>query len=265
MIFMLKDHRAHLKSLIKRGNKYPRFWNLFHPLLHFLSTQKFVTVLTGPFYERSRYQIEIDITYACNLKCFNCNRSCGLAPSDDRLSLEQIPKFLRESTAKGIHWESIRILGGEPTLHPEFLQIIDELIAFKDSQCPAVVIEIVTNGFGKKVNDVIKKLSSKVVVDNTAKKSIEQEFIRFNLAPKDFVRYRFADYSSGCWVPQDCGIGLSPYGYYPCTVAAAIDRVLGFDIRKKITARVRRPHAGSDGSSLQILRIFDILQVHINR
>lgn len=230
---MLKDHQAYLISLIKRGNKYPRFWKLFQSLLQVLCAKKLVAVLTGQFYERSRDQIEIDITYACNLKCFNCNRSCGLAPSDDSLSLEQIQKFLRESTAKGIQWKSIRILGGEPTLHPEFLEIIDELIAFKDLQCPTVTIEIVTNGFGKQVNDVLKKLSSKVVVDNTAKKSIAQKFIPFNLAPKDYVMHRFADYSGGCWVPQDCGMGLSPYGYYPCAVAAAIDRVLGFDLGRK--------------------------------
>jgi hypothetical protein len=230
---MLKDHGAQLISLIKRAKKRSRLWNLLSPLLQCLSTQKFVTALTGPRYERSRSLIEIDITYACNLKCFNCNRSCGLAPSDDRLSLEQIQKFLRETMAKDIPWERIRILGGEPTLHPEFLPIIDALIAFKDSHRPAVEIAITTNGFGKKVNDVLKKLSRKVVVINTAKKYNVQEFIPFNLAPKDFVRYRYADYSSGCWVLTDCGMGLSPYGYYPCTAAAAIDRVFGFDLGRK--------------------------------
>lgn len=34
----------------------------------------------------------------------------------------------------------------------------------------------------------------------------------------------------------DCvsqGLGLSPYGYYHCNVAAAVDRVFGFDIGRK--------------------------------
>jgi hypothetical protein len=238
---MFKDHRVFLASPIKKAKKYPPLWNLAHPLLQFLSTQKFVTAVTGPRYERSRSLIEIDITYACNLKCFNCNRSCGLAPSGDRLSLDQIKKFLRESTAKGIQWEGIRILGGEPTLHPEFLQIVDEVIAFKDSQCPAVEITITTNGFGKKVNDVIKKLSSKVIVANTAKESNEQEFIPFNLAPKDSVIYRYADYSSGCFIIRDCGMGLSPYGYYPCAVSGAIDRVFGLDIGRKSLPELSDP------------------------
>jgi hypothetical protein len=232
-IFMLKDHGAHLISLIRRAEKYPRLWNELSPLLHYLSTQKFITALTGPRFERSRSSIDIDITYACNLKCFNCSRSCGLAPSDDRLSLEQIQKFLRETLAKGIQWEKINILGGEPTLHPEFLPILDALIAFRDSHRPAAEIAIYTNGSGKKVNDVLKKLNRKVVVFNTAKKSNAHVFFPFNLAPKDFVRYRYVDYSSGCWLLHDCGMGLSPYGYYPCALSAAIDRVLGFDIGRK--------------------------------
>jgi len=202
-------------------------------LVYFIRLQKFIAGLNGPPYERSRDRIEIDITYACNLKCFNCNRSCGLAPSADRLSLEQIQKFLRESTAKRIQWKRIRVLGGEPTLHPEFFEIVDELQAFKGSQCPKVAIEVVTNGFGKKVNDVLAKLGSRVVVENSAKKSRVQYFQPFNLAPKDFVRYWFADYSYGCWITRESGMGLSPYGYYPCAVAAGIDRVFGFDIGRK--------------------------------
>ncbi len=234
---MLIDQR---RRLIKE--KYPHLWNRLRSLRqliisnkfgHFLSTQKFVTAWTGPLYQRKCYDVDLDLTYACNLKCFNCERCCGVAPSDDCLTLEQIRQFIRESTAMGMRWKAIRVLGGEPTLHPEFLPIIEELLLFKKSQCPEATIEVYSNGFGKKVNDVLTNVNSGVVVFNTAKKSREQKFQAVYLAPKDSVKYRYADFSCGCFIMHHCGIGLSPYGYYQCPVAASIDRVFGFDIAKK--------------------------------
>lgn len=228
---MLDSLKGYVPKRVKEPLK--RFLLAQKDLRNFLRTQKFITAWAGPVYERSRDLIEIDITYACNLKCFSCNRSCGLAPSDDHLSLDQIQKFIRESTAKGVHWRRLRILGGEPTLHPEFLRILDYLLAFKMSQCPDATIEVVTNGLGKKVNEVLAKIKDDVVVRNTGKKSREQNFRPFNLAPRDFARSRYSDFSCGCWVLSDCGMGLSPYGYYQCAVAAAVDRVFGFDIGRK--------------------------------
>jgi hypothetical protein len=234
---MLVDQR---RLLIKA--KYPRLWNRLRSLRqlvssnkfgHFLSTQRFVTAWTGPLYQRKCHDIDLDLTYACNLKCFNCERCCGVAPSDDYISIEQIRQFIRESTAMDVRWKAIRILGGEPTLHPEFLPIIEELLVFKKSQCPEVTIEVYSNGFGKKVNDVLTRVSGGVVVFNSAKKSREQKFQPIYLAPKDYVKYRYADFSCGCFIIRDCGMGLSPYGYYHCPVAASIDRVFGFNIGKK--------------------------------
>lgn len=211
-------------------------WNLsqtLYDLLYFVRTQKFITALAGPFYERSRDLIEIDITYACNLRCFKCNRSCGLAPSDDYLSLEQLRKFIQESSSRGLQWKRIRVCGGEPALHPEFVHIIDELLAFKRSICPHVTIEVITNGFGKKVDDILAQIGGSVKVHNTAKKSRNQDFAPFNLAPRDFARYSCSDFSCGCLIPFKCGMGLSPYGYYQCAIAASIDRVFGLDIARK--------------------------------
>jgi len=202
-------------------------------LLYFVRTQRCITAWAGPVYQRSRNLIEIDVTYACNLKCFNCNRSCGLAPSEDKLSLQQIRRFLGESRVHSVPWQRIRVLGGEPTLHPEFLEILDELLAFKKSQGFATLIEVVTNGFGKSVNDVLTRIPAGVLVRNTRKKFRQQDFQPFNLAPRDYARYRYADFSCGCYLPAICGIGLSPFGYYACAVAAGVDRVLGFDLGRK--------------------------------
>ena len=41
--------------------------------------------------------IEIEITTDYNLKCFNCDRSCRPALSEEYMTVEQIKLFLEES------------------------------------------------------------------------------------------------------------------------------------------------------------------------
>jgi hypothetical protein len=230
--------------------KYPRFFNLLRSWRHwarnnkyghFLSLQKVVTACTGPLYNRNGYEIELDITYSCNLKCFGCNRICGLAPSDDSLNLAQIRQFIRESTARDTPWKTINVMGGEPTMHPQFLSIIEELLNFKSMHSPNVNIVVCSNGCGKKVNDMLARLGPDVSVRNSAKNSNVQVFQPFNLAPKDSLWYRNADYSCGCWITRDCGMCLTPFGYYHCAPAGAIDRVFGFNLGKKALPSLANP------------------------
>jgi uncharacterized radical SAM superfamily Fe-S cluster-containing enzyme len=56
-----------------------------------------VTRVLGPQFRRSPDRLELDITYACNLHCFNCNRSCEQARTNDHMSVDQIRHFLAET------------------------------------------------------------------------------------------------------------------------------------------------------------------------
>ena len=71
------------------------------------------------------------------------------------------------------------------------------------------------------------------MIENSSKESEVCPFYPFNMAPKDSIMYRYADYSSGCHITSVNGIGLTPYGFYPCAVAGSIDRIFGFDIGRK--------------------------------
>ena len=184
-------------------------------------------------YSTSLDFIEIDVTFKCNLKCYNCDRSCRQAPEEISISIEQIHKFLGETLNKNHYWKRIRILGGEPYLHPEIDTILDILSEYK-SENKDGIIEIVTNGYGPYVNNAIKKTPSNIVINNTRKVSqYNQKFESFNIAPTDIGNYSSADYKKACWITEECGIGLNPYGYYQCGVAGSIDRVFGFDIGLK--------------------------------
>ncbi|MCQ1537135.1 radical SAM protein [Methanosarcina sp. KYL-1] len=184
-------------------------------------------------YETSLDLIEIDVTFKCNLMCYNCDRSCRQAPEERHMSTEQIGKFLEETQKKNRSWKRIRILGGEPYLHPEIHEIMRMLAEYK-SENRDTVVEIVTNGYGPEVNKAIKNTPTDIIIKNTKKVSqYNKKFEPFNIAPVDKKEYLSSDYTKACWITEECGMGLNPYGYYQCGVAGSIDRVFGFDIGLK--------------------------------
>jgi hypothetical protein len=188
--------------------------------------QRTATRWLGPQYLRSRDLIEIDITYLCNLHCLNCNRSVHQAREARHMPLAMVANFVEESLAKGKVWRRIRVLGGEPTLHPQFFEILDTLLGY-GRRHPECILEVVTNGHGPRVAEVLAKLPKEIWVDNSAKTDrVQPTFGPFNLAPKDDPKYIGADFSNACAVARDCGVGLTPMGYYPCAVAGGIDRIL---------------------------------------
>jgi len=199
----------------------------------FIRAQKAVTRLLGAQFSRSHRFVEIDITYRCNLKCSNCNRSCTQAPSKTDMPLETIESFLNQSLSRGIKWQRIRILGGEPTLHPQLASILQMILTYKSMHNPGVRIVLCTNGAGKHVAKVLARLPEGVVIKSTAKGKRQRLFRPFNLAPVDSAQYRYADFAAGCRILSDCGLGLTPSGYYACAIAGGIDRVFGMKMGRK--------------------------------
>jgi glycosyltransferase involved in cell wall biosynthesis len=179
-------------------------------------------------------KIEIDITYECNLKCFNCSRSCTQAPTHESMSLFQIQQFLTESVELNKQWELINILGGEPTLHPDFMEIVRVILQdYIISHSPTTILQITSNGYSEQTQQILAALpqSENIMLDAASFKESRQilYFTPFNLAPIDDDRFKNADFSKGCWVIAYCGIGLNKYGYYVCSAAGGIDRIFGFN------------------------------------
>ncbi len=181
-------------------------------------------------------KIEIDITYDCNLKCISCNRSCTQAASkSDYMSVNQIKEFIHESIEMNKKWELINILGGEPTLHPQFNEIVTFIIKeYVEKYSPKTTIQITSNGLSKETKEKLSLLpkSDNIVLDKYSFKQSRTNiyFTPFSVAPIDLDELKGADFKQGCWVTSYCGIGLNKYGFYPCGIAGSIDRVLGNDV-----------------------------------
>ena len=164
-----------------------------------------------------------------NVLLIHCHQTCrtGLQ-TPSRLG------FVQESRINQVKWKRIHVVGGEPTLHPHFLEILSILLEYKQNYSPDTLILVTSNGYGEKVNKILKKVPNQIAVSNTLKESKEQRFHPFNQAPKDSIFYKYTDYSNGCPILQLCGMGLTPYGYYHCAVAGSIDRIFGFDKGRKV-------------------------------
>jgi hypothetical protein len=197
---------------------------------------------SGPPYRPSHKCILIDITFACNLGCVDCNRSLGSvqAPSTEQMTPDQIRRFVAESIEQRRLWEGIQIEGGEPTLHPQLEEILDILNEYRRKCLPSAWIQINTNGLSDSSSQVLSHLPAGIDVYSSNKKGPFQELhCAFNVAPIDLPEYADVDFSQGCFQPAKYGLGLNRYGYYPHPACGSIDRVFGFDIGRKTLPRVQ--------------------------
>lgn len=111
--------------------------------------------------------INITINNYCNLTCHSCDQFVDSAPSKDKMSLQQIKDFVKESQELNWQWEEIRVTGGEPSLHPDFFEILDVLNkGLKEKYLPNLTLKIISNGTGKKVRKVLDIENAKITKVN---------------------------------------------------------------------------------------------------
>lgn len=145
------------------------------------------------------------------------------------MTVKQVEHFISESVALQWPWERIRILGGEPTIHPQFVKIVELLVAYKREQNSSLFLTVFSNGVGriKEYTDWLERLG---VVIYIAQKDggIPEYFDNMWIAPIDTVPGEQPP--CGIFGIRSCGIGLSAHGYYACGAGASIARVSGQDI-----------------------------------
>lgn len=86
------------------------------------------------------HEFLFDITSVCNLNCTNCSVFCGLR-EPYFITVEDFKEQLFNLKSK-VPVSFISFCGGEPTLHPNFMELCHEL--FK--QIPDCFLQIITNG-----------------------------------------------------------------------------------------------------------------------
>ena len=176
---------------------------------------------------------EWHITYRCDLACVHCNRFCYLPPTTPDMTLDDGRDFIDQ--AKALDWQPhMRIIGGEPTLHPEFLQFVELAHEYKPGD-----VSVYSNAYSEDAQrklEIVQTRGLAAVCEHTKKPngSIRHPATDHCLAPCDYG----AESREPCWVHagnrhSKCGISVDAAGYAVCANGGAIDGVLQLGLRTK--------------------------------
>ena len=92
------------------------------------------------YQKKLSHEFLFDITSVCNLNCTNCSVFCGLR-EPYFITVEEFSVQLKNLRDK-VPVSFISFCGGEPTLHPQFMDLCKELF----NQIPDCYLQIITNG-----------------------------------------------------------------------------------------------------------------------
>jgi len=135
------------------------------------------------------------------------------------MTVDQIQYFADEMREKQAYFGRIRMLGGEPTLHPkleEICQILRGLV--EDGHIG--FLEMVTNASHMEKAAIVKPYQVKIRRSSAAEKdkrmvaNLVQVPNTLGIAPKI------------CSAPSYCGLNLNVCGFFPCSAGAGLAKLM---------------------------------------
>ena len=120
-----------------------------------------------------RFAAWLTINRACNLRCKWCYASTTSFSEKENMNLEVINKSI--SFLKTLPLKSVILIGGEPTIHPNFFKIL-EIIGKKD-----LIPLLVTNGIKLANKNFVEKCKEKNMgtISLSLKAASEEDYLEF--------------------------------------------------------------------------------------
>ena len=201
--------------------------------------------------------IQIDVTNACTLQCSNCTRFCGNHKKAFFMSYENFKQAV--NSLDGFNGVT-GVMGGEPTLHPEFERLVmylqnkfgkkkhrnrllypqkDFIREIRRRECESCVMRekedgtryIKTYGPGLWSNMGVSYLKYYEIIQDT----FEVQYLNDHLNPSYHQPGLFARKDLGisdeewvsirdnCWIQNEWSATITPKGAFFCEVAGALD------------------------------------------
>lgn len=171
---------------------------------------------------------ELHITYNCNLSCINCNRFSQVSlPHTPDMTIGDVKEFFRQCRELNFN-PDILIIGGEPTVHPNFLEIVKLSREFKGNG----LVQVWSNGRDRAMIDHIRDKYQASCPEETFKAKSRTDFPwdDYYISPADYGIERHKCWQHGSEI---CGISVDSGGYMPCAVGGMLDGVLKLGLRTK--------------------------------
>lgn len=164
--------------------------------------------------------LEMQIILACNWHCIACDQGSQFSSFDfikkGTMTVDQMWHFIKEMKSANAYLGRIRILGGEPTVHPKFKEIV-ELLHAKLVPTHVGQLEVVTNGSHPERIQSVRHLIKPRVSGESQKQSAHVANLVNTPASLGYE-------GRMCSAPWHCGISLNYWGYFPCSAGAGIAR-----------------------------------------
>ncbi len=171
-----------------------------------------------PIYEMQLIQIEI--TNACHIGCANCTRFCGHHRKPFFMDIETVVKAVESLEKYPGH---IGIMGGEPTLHPQFEQIckiLQEMVPDKRRR------ELWTAGYKwEQYKPIIEATFDSDLIAYNDHSSSDGKHQPLLVAVEEVIEDEqlMWELIDNCWVQNRWSASIVPKGGFFCEVAAAMD------------------------------------------
>jgi len=163
--------------------------------------------------------------------------------SDTDMTMSQIDKFCFEVEKHG-QLRNIRIVGGEPLIHPQFPEIVEMLKSRLLYKRLVWNIQLSTNG------DHLAEFSPRLLDSLWIRvANVKRGFKNVDVAPIDTGQQQ-----QTCDVPRKCGVALNVWGWWPCGPGHSICGLFDF----KEYQRMEMPRRLEDFGSLDRHRNWEL-------
>lgn len=196
-------------------------------------------------------KLELHLEARCNLSCSACSRASFLAKHPmERLTLADVTEVFRQVDELRPRWTPrVIIIGGEPTLHPQFLEICKMSVEWSRCHRPDNFVQVFSNGTTERTRALLERArlehNCSIPKDEWKTESITGEnagSIKWRMdtyvSPTD-AGLTFEDHGV-CYQAssQICGVGVYHEGYTLCPPAGPLSALLGLPEGLVMTKRI---------------------------
>lgn len=166
--------------------------------------------------------LELQIILACNWSCTGCDALSqfhGVSfVKRGTMTVAQVQHFVDEMRQANAYFGRIRIMGGEPSLHPKLTEIVHLLHTALVQDGHVGQLELITNGSHPEKLTAIRSLVKVRVSDENDK---QKHHVATLVHTPESLGYQ----GKRCSSPEHCGWSLSCYGFAPCSAGAGLMRL----------------------------------------
>lgn len=170
----------------------------------------------------------IVLTYDCNLRCQGCNRFLDvMRVPDSDIGLDDLQEGYNRVVVAGIEIRKCRVTGGEPLLHPQFVEAM-KLISRTWNKDYGGRTCVFTNGT-QDMPLAGRRKGRRWRYKSSAATDKKVAFWPSMLSPHDLGLEPVLGGEQRCKIQAGCGRLFDHFGFSFCILAAPLGRLLGID------------------------------------